>query len=157
MQTHTHTHTHTFDVAILRARPEVISDSPSISNLSCNQSIQIKTIKWTKHIESSERASHQWLMIQHHWHWSRCPLFVLRGFIYCSSALFATRSFALSLSFLLVYLCVYDHSHHSTGTNRYNLFVVVRKKESATNSYIYRIFILIYLHWDLTDWVCVCM
>lgn len=30
------------------------------------------------------------------------------------------------------------------------------KKDSATNSYIYRIFILIYLHLDLTDWKCAC-
>lgn len=51
MQTHIHIWRGSF------VRPEVISDSPSISNLSCNQSIQIKTIKWTKHIENSESIS----------------------------------------------------------------------------------------------------
>lgn len=62
-------------------------------------------------------------------------------------------------------MCVWPHSHHSAGTNRNTIYSMWPKAkwrrkntetQPKTSSYIYRIFIIIYLHFDWMEclWVC---
>lgn len=110
--------------------PEVINDSPSIINLSCNQSIQIKTIKWAYRIVGSARVavvnySHRHLLFT----WTIFVALLVLLFVVCYFCKIATT--------------IIVHLWRRTDA-------IIQCGQKTSDSYIYRIFWLIYLHFHWT-------